>query len=445
MTSTNHTRPEANNHTPWTPDSASLAWMSTPAPSSGAPSPRSEEPASAPGPTTAAERPASTPASAPQPAPVPDQGTPEAAAEHASTTTAGPRTAERAAPPPPAVPGASQAPNQAPPPVRADGDAAAPTPFVNAVRARATAPRQGWRAAVYGMTGGRWNPGLSSSEQRLIEQQRKIRTPMDGPHSVVVSSLKGGVGKTTISALLGLFLAEGRGERVVAVDANPDAGTLGDRLVGETEAAQLTVRKLLHNLDQVRSFSDLSRYVHLVDRLQVVTSEQEPEESEAFSQRDYEAVLDVLSRFAQVLLTDSGTGITHSAMQGGLTRCDSLVIVGSLTQDAANRAARTLDWLATRRWRHLAEKAVVVLSQDRSSAFIDERPILEHFQSRCRAVLTLPADPHLQAGGQIDLEALRPSTRDAAMEIAATVAEGFYGCPTSLGRPAGERRPGVAW
>ncbi|MBP2371970.1 MinD/ParA family ATP-binding protein [Pseudonocardia parietis] len=321
----------------------------------------------------------------------------------------------------------------------------APEPFINAVRSRASAPRQGWRAAFYNLTGGRFNPGLSPAEQRLIEQQRKIRTPMDGPHSVVVSSLKGGVGKTTVSALLGSFLAEGRGERVVAVDANPDAGTLGDRLVGEKEAAQLTVRKLLNNLDQVRSFSDLSRYVHLVDRLQVVTSEQEPEESEAFSQHDYEAVLDVLSRFAQVLVTDSGTGITHSAMQGGLTRCDSLVIVGSLTQDAASRAAKTLNWLAGRRWRRLAENAVVVLSQDRSSSFIDERPILEHFQSRCRAVLTLPADPHLHAGGQIDVEALKPATRDAALEIAATVAEGFYGCPTSLGRPAGERRPGVAW
>ncbi|WP_245773884.1 MinD/ParA family ATP-binding protein [Pseudonocardia ammonioxydans] len=320
-----------------------------------------------------------------------------------------------------------------------------PTPFVNAVRTRATAPRQGWRAAAYAMTGGRWNPGLSGAEQRLIEQQRKIRTPMDGPHSVLVSSMKGGVGKTTVSALLGLFLAEGRGERVVALDGNPDAGTLGDRLVGELAASQLTVRKLLQNLDQVRSFSDLSRFVHLVDRLQVVTSEQEPEESEAFSQRDYEAILDVLSKFAQVLVTDSGTGITHSAMQGGLARCDSLVIVGSLTQDAANRAAKTLDWLAARHWRHLADNAVVVLSQDRSSAFIDESQILEHFQARCRAVLTLPADPHLQAGGQIDLEALKPSTRDAGMEIAATVAEGFYGCPTSLGRPAGERRPGVAW
>lgn len=332
-------------------------------------------------------------------------------------------------------------------PVSAPGPSAevSSEPFVNAVRAKGTAPKLGWRAAFYRLTG--VNPGVSTVEQRLLRQQSSIRTRMDGAHSVMVSSMKGGVGKTTVSALLGLLLAEERGERVVAVDANPDAGTLADRLVGEKIAAQITVRKLLNHLDEVHTFSDLSHYVHLVNRLQVVASEQEPEASEAFSQSDYEAVIDLLSRFCQVLVTDSGTGITHSAMQGGLARADSLVIVGSLTQDAASRAARTLNWLAARRWASLAERAVVVFSQDRESSSIDERPILEHFQSRCRAVLTLPSDPHLKAGGPIDLDALRPATRDAAREIAATVAEGFYPCPTSLGRPrtAEGRRADRSW
>lgn len=318
-------------------------------------------------------------------------------------------------------------------------------PFINAVRSRGTAPKLGWRAAFYRMTG--VNPGVSTGEQRLLRQQSAIRTRMDGPHSVVVSSMKGGVGKTTVSALLGLLLAEERGERVVAVDANPDAGTLADRLVGQTRAAQLTVRKLLNHIDEVHTFSDLSDYVHLVNRLQVVASEQVPEASEAFSQSDYEAVLDVLSRFCQVLITDSGTGITHSAMQGGLARADSLVIVGSLTQDASSRAASTWEWLASRRWAGLAERAVVVFSLDRESSAIEERRILNYFQDRCRAVLTLPADPHLKAGGPIDLDALRPSTMDAAREIVATVAEGFYPCPTSLGRPrpAERRRRDMSW
>lgn len=435
MTSTNHTRPETNNDTPWTPDSASLAWMSTPPPSSGS-GPRDEAQQAPPAAEARRTRePAQVSAPPGEAPPREDRAEPGRA-----TAPSAPAAAPPAAGPPrgPAHEEPTEHYGAAPP-----FPGGAPEPFVNAVRSRATAPKQGWRAALYRTTG--LNPGLSRTEELLIGQQRKIRTPMDGSHSVMVSSLKGGVGKTTVSALLALFLAEGRGERVVAVDANPDAGTLGDRLVGETEAAQLTVRKLLNNLDQIRSFSDLSRYVHLINRLQVVTSEQEPESSEAFSQKDYEAIVSVLSRFCQVLVTDSGTGITHSAMQGGLARCDSLVIVGSLTQDAASRAAKTLNWLAARQWSDLAKKAVVVLSQDRDSTFIDKQPILDHFQQRCRAVLTLPPDPHLQAGGQIDLDALKPATRAAAREIAATVAEGFYGCPTSLGRPAGERRPGVAW
>lgn len=144
----------------------------------------------------------------------------------------------------------------------------------------------------------------------------------------------------------------------------------------------------------------------------------------------------------QVLITDSGTGITHSAMQGGLARCDSVVIVGTLTQDGASRASKTLNWMAERPWvAHLAANAVVVLSRDRHSPFIEEAPILEHFQARCRAVLDLPADPHLSTGGEIDLDALAPATRDKAMEIAATVAEGFYASATTLGLASdGSRR-----
>lgn len=299
----------------------------------------------------------------------------------------------------------------------------------NAVRARRTPPRQGWRAALYRLTG--WNPGLSEAEVRRADQLQRIRTPLPGPHSIVVGSIKGGIGKTTVSALLGLALAEHRGDRVIAVDANPDAGTLGDRLVGETLASTTTVRALLDDLDQIRSFTDLSRYTHLAGSLQVLTSEQEPEVAEAFSHTDYEAVLRLLSQYFPAIITDSGTGVVHSAMQGSLEHADSLVIVGALTQDGASRAARTLNYLATRDYPQLARDAVVVLSRDRHSADIDEDLIRQHFQARCRAVIEMPSDPHLATGGEIDLAALRPGTHDAVLELAATVAEGFHGRRTS--------------
>ncbi|OLL70248.1 hypothetical protein Ae168Ps1_6117 [Pseudonocardia sp. Ae168_Ps1] len=309
---------------------------------------------------------------------------------------------------------------------------------LNALRPRQSAPTSGWRAAAFRLSGGKWNPGPSAAEEHYTDLARRIgNTRLEGPHSVIVGSMKGGVGKTTVSCLLGLCLAEHRGDRVVAVDANPDAGTLADRLVGEEFAAQVTVRDLLAHLDEVETFTDLSKYVHLTRRLQVVASDQEPESSEAFSLSDYESVVRVLSRFAQAIITDLGTGIVHSAAQGGLKHCDSLVIVGTLTQDGASRAQRTLDYLANYRdpagglpHRHLVKDAVVVLSGDRWSESIDAEVIRDYFRGRVRAVLELPADRHLASGGPIDLALLQPATRDAVLEIAATVADGFYGRDT---------------
>src|SRR5437016_6077867 len=51
--------------------------------------------------------------------------------------------------------------------------------------------------------------------------------------TIAVISPKGGVGKTTTAALLGTLLAMIRSDRVIAVDSNPDYGTLGRSLAPE--------------------------------------------------------------------------------------------------------------------------------------------------------------------------------------------------------------------
>lgn len=295
----------------------------------------------------------------------------------------------------------------------------------NAIRQRKSRPTEGWRALVYNVTSGRVNPGLSQAEVRLREQLERIRTPLHGPHSTVVASIKGGVGKTTVASVLGLALAEYRGDRVIAIDANPDAGTLGDRLVGEKLAADSTVRNLLDDMHKIRSSTDLARYTHLARRLQVLTSEQDPETSEMFSADDYEKVLRLLARFHEAIITDSGTGVVHSAMQGTLAHADSLVIVGAPTHDGASRARKTLHWLATHGHEALVDHAVVVISRDRNSPQVNEPVIRDYFTARCRAVIELPPDPHLQAGSRIDFDALTPATRDAVLELAATIGENF--------------------
>ncbi|GAY08246.1 hypothetical protein TOK_1558 [Pseudonocardia sp. N23] len=253
----------------------------------------------------------------------------------------------------------------------------------------------------------------------------RIRTPLTGWHTITVASSKGGVGKTTTSALLGLTLAEHRGDRVVTLDANPDAGNLAQRLLGYRAPA--TVRQLLEqeNLDQLASFTEVSRFVNTAGRLQVLASDLDPAMSEAFNAEEYRRVLALLTRFFNIVITDSGTGLIHSAMTGALETTRSLIVTGKPTIDAAEGITTTLDWLIAHGFDELVRDAIVVLTCDRQAHSIDPAALREHFADRCRAVVEFPADPHLTEGGRIDLEMLRPRTRQAGRELAALVAEAF--------------------
>ncbi|NMH97813.1 MinD/ParA family protein [Pseudonocardia sp. K10HN5] len=309
-----------------------------------------------------------------------------------------------------------------PPAPRPGGPAVAQLDERSIVRERGDRPSHGWRAGVFRMSRGLVNPGLGDAERARQELLARIRRPLRGAHRIAVASIKGGVGKTTVTACLGLVLSENRGDRVIALDANPDAGTLADRLTAETS---VTVRDLLDNITTTRSLTDVARYTSLAGRLQVLASEQDPAASEAFDRDEYERVSAVLTRFYNIVLTDSGTGLVHSAMEGTLALADGLVVVGAPTVDGASRAAKTLDWLVAHGHAEQVEQAIVVLCCDRWSREVDRDRIRDYFAARCRAVVEVPFDAHLATGGRIELPELRPATVDAYLALAAHVADGF--------------------
>jgi MinD-like ATPase involved in chromosome partitioning or flagellar assembly len=286
---------------------------------------------------------------------------------------------------------------------------------------------------LFAATAGRWNPGLSSAECERCRLIERARTHLPGHHHITVTSLKGGTGKTTAAAGLGLTLAEHRGDRIVALDANPDAGTLADRLTGH---CGITLRELIDNIDTVKSWTDMAHYTSLAGRLQVLASEQDPAMSEAFSREEYQAISALLAKFYNVIITDSGTGLVHSAMGGALDSTNTLVIAGAPTLDGASRAAKTLDWLVAHGYHELVERAVVALSCDRTSRDVDRAAIVAYFQARCHTVVEIPADPHLAIGGVIELGALREPTRDAFLRLSAAVAEQFSWDHPQIGRAA---------
>jgi len=285
-------------------------------------------------------------------------------------------------------------------------------------------PQSGWRRVVYVLSGKLINPGESPADVRRRELVARINAPLLGCHKIALLSLKGGVGKTTMTATLGATFASLRGDRVVAVDANPDRGTLSQKIPLETSA---TVRHLLRDAQRVRRYTDVRAYTSQgLSRLEVLASEQDPAVSEAFSEDDYRRTVNLLEHFYNMVLTDCGTGLMHSAMYGVLGVADQIVVVSSGSIDGARSASATMDWLDAHGHGDLVRNAVVVINcVSRSAGGVDLDRVAEHFAGRCRAVVRIPFDPHLQEGAEVDLDRLDPRTRLGLLELAAEVADAF--------------------
>ncbi|WP_317494284.1 AAA family ATPase [Haloechinothrix sp. LS1_15] len=285
-------------------------------------------------------------------------------------------------------------------------------------------PQSGWRKAVYVGSGRLINPGESPADRQRRELIARVNQPLRGCYKIAMLSLKGGVGKTTTTTTLGSTFASLRGDRVVAIDANPDRGTLSQKIPMETTA---TVRHLLRDADRITRYSDIRAYTSQgSSRLEILASEQDPAVSEAFSEQDYRRAVDLLEHFYNIVLTDCGTGLMHSAMKGVLDVADSLVLVSSASVDGARSASATLDWLDAHGYGGLVQRSVAVINSVRPKASsVDLDKLEAHFGARTRAVCRIPFDPHLEEGAEIDLDQLHDNTRLKLLELASTVADGF--------------------
>lgn len=267
------------------------------------------------------------------------------------------------------------------------------------------------------------NVGDSRSVRARKQLTARIARPFDGSTRYVpVLTRKGGVGKTTVTTLLGMALAEARDDRVIAIDANPDRGTLSERVLRTTAA---TVRDVVKLVAGIKGFTDFAELVSKdKTRLHVLASDTDPQLSEAFDEDDYNVVADAASRYYSVILTDCGTGVVHSVMKPTLQRANGLVVVSGGSIDEARLASETLTWLEANGWDDLARNAIVVLNTaTQGTNVVRLEEIEDHFLSRVRDVVRIPYDPLLAAGSIIEWDKLSPITRLAARDLAALVME----------------------
>jgi len=288
-----------------------------------------------------------------------------------------------------------------------------------------TAPESFWRRLAYFLTLKTLNLGDSKKVRERKAIDARIGTPFEGGAKFVpVLTRKGGVGKTTVTTLLGMALALVREDRVIAIDANPDRGTLAERV---SKSTRFTVRDVVNRAAAIDGFTDFSTMVSRdVTRLDVLASDSDPMLSEAFDEGDYNVVADMAARYYSIVLTDCGTGIVHSVMRPTLQRASGLVIVSGGSVDEARLASETLTWLEANGYGDLVRNSLVALNTaTQATQLVKLDEIEQHFKTRVRHVVRIPYDKALAAGSVIRFSELEKPTQQAARELAALLVDGL--------------------
>jgi MinD-like ATPase involved in chromosome partitioning or flagellar assembly len=287
------------------------------------------------------------------------------------------------------------------------------------VRPYKDVPETGWRKAVYRTS--RVNLGLSPAERRWNDLRQRVARNLRGDYLVAVLAEKGGVAKTTVSVGLGSALSRYRDDKVVAIDGNPASGNLAKRI---DEPSQGTWRGLISD-QRLESYSDFRHYLgkNSSSGLEVLAADRG---DQVISGADLTELWRRLQRQYPIGLVDCGTQLRDDVMAAALAAADAVVVVSTTRLDGAEGAAETLNWLVDHGYPHLVRSAVMVISDvNRVTASSAVRKLHEQFEKAVRAVHHVPFDPHLSDATAIDFDRLKPDTRRAFIEAAASLVDGF--------------------
>jgi MinD-like ATPase involved in chromosome partitioning or flagellar assembly len=288
-----------------------------------------------------------------------------------------------------------------------------------------TGVRAAARRGTFGLV--RLRPGRR--ERQLRADISAVRRSFGGLRQVTIVNPKGGAGKTVATLMLGLTFGQARGGFVLAWDNNETQGTLGMRAQADLHGR--TVRDLLRDLHRFTGaegrIGELAAYVRPQDgaAFDVLASDEAATAGEMLTGTAFREIRAVVGRFYKLLLVDTGNNARADNWQAAVDATDQLVVTMSTRNDSAETAARLLDHLEQTGRRELVRRAVVVVTMPLHRQDADPRAIERHFEQRCRVVLRVPYDRHLDSGGPVDYAAVSPESRRAWLRVAAAVADGL--------------------
>jgi MinD-like ATPase involved in chromosome partitioning or flagellar assembly len=257
------------------------------------------------------------------------------------------------------------------------------------------------------------------NEDYLEQLSARIAAPrLRRSVTIAVVSPKGGVGKTTTTVLLGTLLALVRRDRTVAVDTNPDFGSLGRSLAPSHDVFVDDLLELLDRPDLTLTSLDahLARAPH---GLMVLPAPTDPARMERLDETAYRRVIERLSEFVGVVLLDCGTGLQEPAARAALKASDQVVLVTDADPAAASLVAESA-LLLEREGRPMT---LVVNKLPPKGSRLDLGSLARRLRS-ARALVVVPSEPAAAsslAAGELDWRDAPRSWQRATRELAAAL------------------------
>jgi MinD-like ATPase involved in chromosome partitioning or flagellar assembly len=270
----------------------------------------------------------------------------------------------------------------------------------------------------------------AKEEERLDLELRQLRVRgLRRGVTVALGSIKGGVGKTTLTLSLADMLADSLRCGVLVVDADLEWGTAADSTPQDGGRGG-TLTDVLAARDRIVSPGDLAPFlVALPGGAQLLAGPTNPQEIEQLTAEDMQSLLELLQRFFPVILLDLSPGI---GLRGTIPRwafgvADEIVAIATPTRGSLRRAGRMLAYLTEHR-----SEVPITLALNMVPRRPDEavRRIIEVAERNgaTRRYAAIPRDDGLMRqldAGLLDLSSLDQPTRIAIKNLTVGLASGW--------------------
>jgi MinD-like ATPase involved in chromosome partitioning or flagellar assembly len=267
-------------------------------------------------------------------------------------------------------------------------------------------------------------------EQELDQQLQQLRVRgLQHGVTVALGSIKGGVGKTTLTLSLADTLADALRCGVLVVDADLEWGTAADSTPQDGRRGA-TLTQVLAAHDQINSPGDLAPYLlSLPGGAQLLAGPTDPSEIEQIQAADMQKLLELLRRFFPVILLDlsPGIGLRGTIPRWAFGSSDEIVAIATPTRGSLRRAGRMLSYLSEHRPDVPITLALNMVPRRPDEASRRVIQVAER-NGKTRRYAAIPRDDGLLRqldAGLLNIDELDQLTRIAIKDLAFKLADGW--------------------